>query len=121
MSEISNLEKFTESQIMLEKEEIKILDLKEKLHIWERRFENDDVEFMIGKAFVCFSRGEHRDHCYEKFKRCGFLWEWFGLGGNTKKDLLLDVFGVKKNCMFGFLMSRMIFCGIICQLGTRRD
>lgn len=94
--ETSDLEKFNESQVLLEEEEKQIKILEQKIEIWEKRFEREEVEFMIGKAYVCFNRGEHRDHCFKKFKRSGFLYEWFGVGAKTQDDLMLNVFGQEK-------------------------
>lgn len=96
MSENEDLDKFAESQVLIEKEEEKIGEIRKKIEMWEQRFQNDEVEFMLGKAYLCFSRGEHRDHCYKKYKRSGFLWRNFGIAGKTDKKLLLDVFAKKK-------------------------
>lgn len=66
----------------------------------ENAFKLDDTTDMIGKAYIFFSRGEHRDQCYERYKRTGFTYSCFGFGENTDDQLFIDVMGKQKQVFF---------------------
>jgi len=48
---------------------------------------------MIGKAFIYFNRAEHRDFCFERFRRKGWLYKLLGTGENVKDKFIFKVEG----------------------------
>jgi len=57
----------------------------------ETLFAKKDPSLMLGKAFICFNKAKHRDHCYKNFKRTGFIYTHFGFGENTLQQFFIPV------------------------------
>lgn len=79
---------------------IKAKKLQQEIAEMEQEFRLQDSEHMIGKAYIFFNRAEHRDHCFERYKRTGFTYKCFGFGENTDDKFYLPIMGKKKQIFF---------------------
>lgn len=66
----------------------------------EQEYRLNNSEHMIGKAYIMFNRAEHRDSCYERYKRTGFTYKYFGFGEKTVDQFYLPIMGKQKQIFF---------------------
>jgi hypothetical protein len=66
----------------------------------ESGFRLNKPEKMIGKAYIFFHSAKRRDHCYERYKRTGFTYKYFGFGENSDDQFYIPVVGKMRQLFF---------------------
>jgi len=61
--------------------------------LFEKRYNNDDVSLMVGKAFVAFESAEMAFDLKSRFKRIGVLYNTFDIGNKANEEVHIQVKG----------------------------